>query len=358
MARPQINFTSIEAGRGLAALLVVLYHASASTFMSPKYWNTQVFGGFFDFGYAGVEFFFVLSGFIITHVHSHDIGQPSRLATYARRRLMRIYPVYWLVLAAMMTLAVLPLGLGPKVDDPMIYASAIFLAGPDNLTPWIGAAWTLFHEMLFYTVFAVWIMSRRAGLAVAALWLAAVGAGLLGMAGLPDYVMSPLNLLFGFGVAACWLSNDNRVGSPHVWAAAGTIGFFSLGLEAVYLDWLAPMPRNLLFGLASAIGIAGVTTIERSRKMAVPRLLVRLGAASYAIYLTHFALLSFLAKIAGWRGLRAHLPPALAFVILVVLVVVLGMIFHSLVELPLRRSLGRRWRQVPPPVSTSRDATV
>ena len=54
----------------------------------------------FDFGHAGVEFFFVLSGFIILHIHWKDLGHPSRFSSFAGKRFLRIYPMYWLVLAA------------------------------------------------------------------------------------------------------------------------------------------------------------------------------------------------------------------------------------------------------------------
>ena len=57
------------------------------------------FGGLFLFAHAGVDFFFVLSGFIIYRVHRGDIGSPHRLSRYAWRRFVRIYPTYWIILA-------------------------------------------------------------------------------------------------------------------------------------------------------------------------------------------------------------------------------------------------------------------
>ncbi len=63
------RWSSVQAGRGIAAVLVVLAHTSASVFDQRKYWPANPVGPLFDFGHAGVEFFFVLSGFIILYAH-------------------------------------------------------------------------------------------------------------------------------------------------------------------------------------------------------------------------------------------------------------------------------------------------
>lgn len=58
------TFVALQAGRGFAALIVLLFH-NALIFASDKYWNNEFYNGIFGFGHSGVEFFFVLSGFII-----------------------------------------------------------------------------------------------------------------------------------------------------------------------------------------------------------------------------------------------------------------------------------------------------
>ena len=77
---------SLQACRAVAALLVVLFHASVGIFNLPKYFGCKPFGPVFDFGFVGVDFFFVLSGFIMVYVHAADFGQPRALGAYFWKR--------------------------------------------------------------------------------------------------------------------------------------------------------------------------------------------------------------------------------------------------------------------------------
>ena len=86
---------SVQVFRGLAALLVVLFHGTQ--FISRKF-GVAPLGGLFFFGFAGLHLFFVLSGYIIYFIHRPDIGLPRRFFGFARKRIIRIYPAYWAIL--------------------------------------------------------------------------------------------------------------------------------------------------------------------------------------------------------------------------------------------------------------------
>src|SRR5436305_9906897 len=103
---------TLQACRAAAAILVVLFHASGSIFALAKYFDCKPFGRVFDFGYAGVDFFFVLSGFLMMHVHAQDFGQPRKLGAYCWKRFTRIYPAYWVVLALIVPVYFLLPGVG------------------------------------------------------------------------------------------------------------------------------------------------------------------------------------------------------------------------------------------------------
>ena len=89
---------SVQICRGLAALLVLVYHTSAIMGLQ-KYGSQNIFNGYLSsLGFIGVDFFFVLSGFIIPFAHQKDVGRSDQFGRYAYRRVSRIYPIYWLYL--------------------------------------------------------------------------------------------------------------------------------------------------------------------------------------------------------------------------------------------------------------------
>ena len=335
---PRRQLQTVEAGRGLAATLVVLYHCSAGIFPASKYWNERVFGGVLDFGYAGVEFFFVLSGFIIAYAHWADIGQSSRLRNFVRRRFVRIYPSYWVVLAMMIGLSLT--GLGPRLPAPADIAGAVTLLGRGYETTIVGVAWTLYHEVAFYLVFALLIVAPRVGIPVGIAAMAAAALRSAGIdIGLPFYWEAPVNLLFPMGIAA-WLVSRTPWRGGAV-AIAGAAAFLAVGLTVVY----RPFPgtwSQLLFGLSAAVGLAGIVAEERRRSITVPPLLRHLGAASYSIYLIHYPVLSALARAAVRFNLIGHAPATVDFVIVVVLTIAIAFVFHRVIERPLMAIVSRR----------------
>ncbi len=338
------KFQSLEAGRGVAALLVVLYHASSKVFAAPKYWNTHVFGGFFDFGHAGVAFFFVLSGFIVAHMHARDIGHRERLMKYVRNRVLRIYPVYWLVLAVV--LATTAAGFNARVAlSPALVASSFALVGNDAHSTVLAVAWTLYHEIAYYFVFGVFIFAPRLGLALAAVWLAGIAAAAIGDGFLPIYLGNSINLLFPIGIATWWVSIHRGGHIPIAVAWLGAMAFLAVGMDEVFAPTFAEPVRNLLFGLCSAVTIAGLVARERRRAIEISPILAVLGTASFSIYLIHFPLLGFLARIHGIAAVRA-LPDGLVFVVLVAAVTFAGIVFRQLVEKPLLKWTHREWTRL------------
>src|ERR1700761_2793553 len=90
---------TLQAGRAIASLLVVFYHNAVSIFDDSRFWGDDPSQKIFNFGHSGVDFFFVLSGFIILYAHWNDLGKPKQIFKYASKRFRRIYPIYWIVLA-------------------------------------------------------------------------------------------------------------------------------------------------------------------------------------------------------------------------------------------------------------------
>ena len=161
----------LQAGRAVAALMVVAFHANV--FILPdKLYDGATAGASFNMGYAGVEFFFVLSGFIMYYIHVNDFGVPERAGRFLRRRILRIYPIYWVILIGLLGIyAVTNSGPSHAFDPFSLVTSFLLIPTPDF--PIMRVAWTLIHEMLFYIVFVAMIFSRVGGAAIFGLWMLA-----------------------------------------------------------------------------------------------------------------------------------------------------------------------------------------
>lgn len=334
MKQGQRRIGSLEIGRGVAAFLVVLHHAGAIA-EEPRFYGDVPFGGHLHYFYVGVDFFFVLSGFIITWVHWDDLGDRSKLGGYARKRFLRIYPPYWGVLLPLTLLYLMFPAAGiPSQRDPVnILMSALLLPYPP--LPVLGVAWTLVHEIFFYALFGLVIVVGRKGLWLMPAWAALIVAGALaGPLPFPaSFFLSPFNLEFIFGVGVAVLLRHRTMPLPGLLAFMGAAAFlaFMLFFPAVQVE---PLHGRIAFGLAAALFVAGIVEIEWHRPLALPRLLVLFGAASYAVYLVHPVALSFathaLTRLAG-----RTLPLEAAVVVTALAATAAGIAYHLTLEKPL-----------------------
>jgi peptidoglycan/LPS O-acetylase OafA/YrhL len=338
------SFIGLQAARGAAAVLVVLYHTGISIFGLPKYGAHKPFGNIFDFGKSGVDFFFVLSGFIILHAHWRDIGLAWRVKPYLWKRFRRIYPIYWTVLAAIMPVFFLISSFGKGYEKQIsVILSSIFLVhlGTDNAI--LIVSWTLFHEVLFYVLFAVALWKRSVGVAVLGAWFAG-SLFTMSPSGVPwiDFYFSWLHLLFAMGMGTAWWLRTRSIPMPALWLAAGIALFWGTGMEKVYHPVLPMAWRDLLFGAWSVMMLMGLVELDRSGRLRLPAWSLRLGDASYSIYLVHFPALSLFAKLILPLAVRFGIPGELSYLVLLGLAVMTGVACHLWVEKPLLRSLSGR----------------
>jgi exopolysaccharide production protein ExoZ len=336
-------FQSLQAGRGLAALMVIFYHCEGIISLS-KYWHFS--RHYFRFGASGVDFFFVLSGIVIFHAHQHDVGRPGKLREYAWKRFRRIYPIYWVVLLAMLPLyfALPSFGNGFEREPSAILQS--FLLMPfSRIETIIPVAWTLYHEVMFYVVFSYLLVSRRLGVTVLTLWFSASVLALL----FPPHnalvatYFSPLHLLFGIGLLIPMaLHRVTFSGLPL--AIAGVAGFVAC---CVLQDLGRPGTPNLslAFGGFSALTMMGLMLLEKTTRLQFPKFLIFLGDASYSIYLVHYIALSASAKIVYRTLLHHPVPMAVPFTVMAITALGFGIAVHLFVEKPLLRLLPRTLRR-------------
>ena len=332
----------LQCGRAVAALMVAVFHANV--FLLPaKFYDGQGAGAIFGFGYAGVEFFFVLSGFIMIFVHGRDLGHPDKVGTFLSKRILRIYPIYWIILTVLLLLYVLSPGSGPQhAQDPIaILASYLLFPQPDN-GPIMRVAWTLQHEMLFYLIFATLLINLRLGIALSAVWVCGCLAVLVSgvdTAYPVGFILKSHNLLFLFGVAVGAVVRSVPQSMARICFWGGALAFASLGAFESLND--APLPEAWMpipYGVASAFIIIGLA----NGGLPAPRWLTLLGDASYAIYLVHMPTMTIAAVFIARSGLHHILHPLAMLGLILLLVSVVGVFVHRAVEKPLLSYFKRR----------------
>ena len=332
---------SIQAARGLAALAVVFYH---DALLFERGAGLVLFGGAGQYGYMGVPFFFVLSGFIIGYAHFADLGRPDRLRRFLRKRFLRVYPLYW-VLSALFILAALA-GMGEPDFSyaPAELAQAHLLIHflPSSGPPPLKVAWTLFYEVRFYLVFALAIVFPRATLWLASAWLTTIAA-LTPWNALSTEWLSYWNLAFPIGLLAYVLFKDLAPSAGPSICGVGIAAILAMICFTPIPDFhggrSVPMV-GMMTGFAAMI--LGLALVERERDVPIPRSLTFLGNASFSLYLSHSAVISLAGSVVFQSNLLDILPAEVLFLPIVVLAVVGGLAVHVFIEGPLLSHLGVR----------------
>lgn len=257
------RFEGLQYVRGIAACLVVLFHALV---------NSKRPG----FGECGVDLFFVLSGFLMW-----QIGRRDTPYQFALKRITRVVPLYWTATIVVFAAALLGLTGRIKADPGHLLLSLAFLPyqSPVGVYPLLIVGWTLNYEMFFYLAFATTLGLRRQAeiLTVGFLVLASLHPFATGL--VTAFYTDPIILEFVLGV---WL------GRAYQKLPASSV--FGVGLAALGA-WLLLQPlgelRPFAWGLPAALTIAGVLMIEKSGALPVVPGLRLVGDASFSIYLWH-----------------------------------------------------------------------
>ncbi len=353
---------SLELGRFIAAMLVMLSHAVPYVNAHAAGGAVLVFGNMVFPGPLGVQYFFVLSGFVMASAHYRDYGRLAAVPLFWWRRACRIYPAYWLALC--------------------IPAYYLFGAMTPGLTlhmmlldPWYGqeyipATWSLRFEMAFYIMFGLCLLPYigRSLLGVwifVTLWRWKLGyifpfhvpvlGTLVHVTSVygSDFV-SLFEVYFFAGLAAGYAYAKLHCGW-RVWA-----GLLVLG-TAVFFCLLPMEGWGVLYGggatfaisMALAIGVAvlGLAGLERLGALRLGRWAGWLGAMSYPVYIFHEPVMLVISNelhwgIFGTAGLYAYF--ALLCAAILGLAALVTFLFDQPVQRALRRLTRRIWRQPAP----------
>ncbi|EWY39417.1 acyltransferase [Skermanella stibiiresistens SB22] len=336
---------SIQYLRAFAAILVVFHHA--------RYQVTE-FQVFYDqgvwlFGQAGVDIFFVISGFIMWVTTS---GRPMSPGRFIQNRIIRIVPMYWIVtLAVAIAVLLMPsLFRAAEATPEHVVKSLLFIphfdpGAPGRIWPLLIPGWTLNYEMFFYGVFAAaMFLPRRLIIPAVAALLASIS-----LAGhiltFEDPVLSffseSIIMEFAAGMLLGQIYLQGRL-APPVWLSGLSIAA-GLVMMVVLTPWETAETRLLVWGVPALLTVAGFLALEVKGMIGRNAILTLLGDASYSIYLTHILTLGVVRT--GWRKLdlvQQDLATACVYMVsAIVISVAVGIVCHFLCEAPIHRLAKR-----------------
>jgi exopolysaccharide production protein ExoZ len=325
--------------RALAALGVVVFHAA------------ERMGGNFAIGAAGVDVFFVVSGFIMWVI---ALDRPITPGAFLKNRLERIVPSYWAATALMVLGGLAGLFPNLKLTSAHILESLLFIPhhSPNGgeIWPVLVQGWTLNFEIFFYAVFACSLLvspQRRLPLLVA-LFAALSLLGIAMESGNPILATytDPIILEFVAGAVIGHFWRQGRLGhSTGIGLALLAISL--AGFAAIGLTLFGFNPLN--FGVLASLLVIGILILENAGAVGRSRVAVYLGDASYSIYLWHTFAISVVIKMLAPLSL-----PAWTDILLASLAgLALGVAFFELFEKPISRLLKRRERIKPPSTHSS-----
>lgn len=294
---------SIQVLRAVAAMLVVLHHVVA-----------------FPIGAAGVDIFFVVSGFIIASVGPGD--SPGR---FLAKRAARIYPLYWLCQSPYFLHAAVTSQLSSK----LVWTSLTLVSLGGVSRPVLGVGWTLIFEIFFYLAAAASIAIRDYKPILAAFLLLFLLNNIEPNA-VFGFLGHPLMLEFLAGALIVRLPRSRRFALAGVAVAAVIIALawnHDLPWGWVYEQSAHELYRFFYWGLPAMLIVYAAVAFEHFFAGIRWTPFVVLGDASYALYLTFTLILS----LGLWWPLT----------LLVSLAVALGV--HFWIERPLVAAVGARW---------------
>jgi peptidoglycan/LPS O-acetylase OafA/YrhL len=353
--KPQHYIASIQLLRAVAALCIVFLHCTiAGDYKLP---STGAFG---------VDIFFIISGFIIAFIVSRDTG------FFLLKRAIRIVPMYYLAtLAAILTVIFFSDFMleSAELTSSIVVKSLLFIPFKENTGyPILKQGWTLNYEVFFYLVMFICIITVKNKKYIAALCAVFLTVFLAALK-----IISPniyiLNFyrdgllpefIYGILLYYCYslfgADGRKRVFSPNLKRAVLIIMAAASFVFLVFSDvcqFYLSSDRNIYYGIPALILTASLLLLEKDIKdNKIIRFGIRLGEASYVIYLIHLHIVFFFSR-AVFRKIPAMngsiLIEIIKLIIAFAVTIILGVMIYRFIDKPIqdyfRKALRRRFKE-------------
>jgi peptidoglycan/LPS O-acetylase OafA/YrhL len=329
------RFPLLDSMRAIAALSVFAGHTVTGVYSLRA--HPGLFLWAVEIAYEGVAIFFLISGFLLYRpfLVARREGRSFRIGSYAKRRVLRIVPAYWVALTVFIAAGFVS---GVTTSNWWIFYFFGQIYSPVNIGRGIGVAWTLCIEVTFYAALPVfvlvcaWLARRRASFRPDVALIVLLAAGSLAFrahfsAFTQVATVSTLAGTFfwfalGMGTAIVSVELEHRLrkrgGLPALWPVASwlcAIGLIVLNHQiqkgSPGLDrQAAVVVTHVLYGLSALLILLPAVFAEHTRgpiqSVLRLRVLAWVGLISYAFYLYHTIVIDQLNKVAKDAGISAR----------------------------------------------------
>ena len=351
---------NIQFLRFAAALLVVFYHASKHV-RATGVDQGMLYTASEAAGFAGVDVFFVISGFIMFYT-TRAVAGPASSKDFIKRRLARIYSGYWPFF--ILAIGIFSWARPVHFQDSSLLGS--FFLWPQSLNRvLLDVSWTLSYELYFYLLFTLLVLTgvRSRHWLLAVLLTVTLALGVYRHWVITDYspefyythgfayqfLSSPFMMEFFAGglLASTIKKGSSRSGWAFLLLGIGGFalaGWVNLDLfQGKIEQGFHVVPRVFLFGIPSLLIVQGLVQLEHNGWVAPRRFSIETGGASYALYLSHTLFFVATMKL----GLNAAISDfsawqvQLLYLIYAALIVAFSVAHYRLVEKPMYRSFRK-----------------
>ncbi|WP_251958874.1 acyltransferase family protein [Nostoc commune] len=367
------HIKSLTSMRGIAALIVVILHFSY--YALPKTGSTlSNYSNFFKNGYLWVDFFFILSGFIMTHVYAEDFYSKISLDNYRSylfSRFARIYPLHIFILSLFIGLEFIKFFLlnhsafTGKFNLTALFANIFLLQAFDlNCPPlfwcntyWNEPAWSISVEFVVYCIFPLLLFfllrsSEKNDLIIYSFTLFSIlllitftRGNLDSIIGIPSIARCGLECILGLITYKVYRRGNYRKYFNLNFLAIIAITWIIMIMHSYWHHWRSLHDWIVLPAFSILILAISVNNNGAISKFLNSRIMLYLGTISYSIYMVHWFIQELL-KLFWIYGFHNELGKGFteyealtSLVVFLMMVLIAASLTYRFVEVPARNYL-------------------
>ncbi len=327
--------------RAVAVIFILIGHAN-------KVFNIYLNYDWFNMSQwertGGIDFFFLVSGFMLYYLYHKDIGVPGKAKVFLVKRIVKIYPIYWLFTLAILFLILLfpQLGDGHEKNWQVILKS--FLLFPTD--PILATSWSLSYVILFYVVFSLLIYRPKTIKPIIACWIIVILLAQFNIIFNPDvFIFSFSNLEIMFGVCIALIVMNHKVKYSSLLVVTGILGYLFIWSNNV--NNFYNLREDYFYCLFSILIMLGITSIDLKKEIQLPKSLSTLGDSSYSIFISQLPILHFYMLILGKFNIFSVLGNFVSMCLVIILTVLTGCMVYYLIEKPVATFFKHRISHYP-----------